>query len=258
MLHGGADLVGVHGGGAQLGHDHAGREVGHARGVFQRAAGRQAEAEHGDHGVAGAGDVEDLLRLRRDVQGLAGVPVEAHAALAARDEHGLAVEALEDAPADQVHLGVGLRRKRSDALHRLLQVRGDAGDAAVAQEVLDLRVHGDELAAAARQREQRLQQAGVDHALAVVGKHDAFGLADAVLHAVEQEADDLAAERLAALAVEAHDLLVARDHAGLQDGRAGAVLAHAVHVHAALPEGGEQEVALGVVADDGDQERPAA
>ena len=56
----------------------------------------QRQRERRDHGVAGAGDVEHLARGGRDVQRLAVALEQAHAVLAARDEHRAAVEPAQD------------------------------------------------------------------------------------------------------------------------------------------------------------------
>ena len=62
-------------GGAQLAHRQPGSEIGQRGAFIQRMSGRQRSRQHGDHGVAGAGDVELTKTIsRRDAQLIAAAP----------------------------------------------------------------------------------------------------------------------------------------------------------------------------------------
>ena len=60
----------------------------------------QAEADDGEHHVAGSGDVVDLPRPRRQQLGAAVGAHQGHAIAVERDEHGLHLEALHELLAD--------------------------------------------------------------------------------------------------------------------------------------------------------------
>ena len=63
---GGKQFVLFHGHGANLAHHDAGGNVGKLDGVLGQQSGGQAQGQHGNHGVSGAGNVEDLAGLRRE------------------------------------------------------------------------------------------------------------------------------------------------------------------------------------------------
>src|SRR5207245_8315344 len=92
-----AQLRGGDGGRAAL-HDHdATGHVGERRGLQRRRAAGQRQREGADDGVAGAGDVGDLVgAVDRDERGRAVALEQGHAAAAARDEEEARVEPLEE------------------------------------------------------------------------------------------------------------------------------------------------------------------
>ena len=86
------DLVARHGGDADLLDFQAAGDVGQADGRLVVGAGRQGHAQHGQHHVAGAGDVVDLPRPgRKHFRPAVGVD-QRHAFLVERDDGRLQVE----------------------------------------------------------------------------------------------------------------------------------------------------------------------
>ena len=81
--------------GADLAHDDAGSDVGQDRRVPERGAGGERATQRRHHRIAGAGDVEDVAGLRRQVVLLAAGLDQHHPVPAQGDEHGAEREAAE-------------------------------------------------------------------------------------------------------------------------------------------------------------------
>ena len=84
--------------GAELADDDAAGAVGDRHRLAQRQAAGEHRGEGGDHRVAGAGDVEHLARLGRDLHVAGGVE-QRHAVLGARQQQRARAERLRAAPA---------------------------------------------------------------------------------------------------------------------------------------------------------------
>src|SRR5436309_12465948 len=78
------ELGGAHGGSAYHADDNPGGVVGQDRSLPYGRTGGQGERQRGDHGVARAGDVEDLACHGRDVRGPPALFKEAHSPFPAR------------------------------------------------------------------------------------------------------------------------------------------------------------------------------
>ena len=83
-------------GGADLADDDAGGVVGEDGRFYGRCASRYREGERGNHRVAGAGNVEHLLRHRGNVERLLPALAEQHAQFAERDEQERRTQFVEE------------------------------------------------------------------------------------------------------------------------------------------------------------------
>ena len=235
--------------GAELGDDDAGGEVGHVGAVARREASGQGHGEDGDDGVAGTGNVEDFLCLRRDVDDFV-LAHEREAFFGARDDDVAQLELTHDVVRGLldglVLVADGLEKHRID----LLEVRRDVVGVRVLSPVCALRVDDDGHAVGVTGLDDLLAVLLGAGALAVVGDdHAVEALVELLVDVVEEAVGIGAGDRRGFLEVEAHHLLVAADDAEFRRRRAVG-RDESVVVDAARREFVEQALAVVVLADE--------
>src|SRR5262249_33238822 len=137
--YGSSQFVGADRGGADLADDDAGGVVGEDGGFLEGAAGAEGQGAGREDRIPGAGDGEDLARDRREPSDHAAGLEERHALLAAGDEDGLGLPAVEETLAGGVE-GRVVVDVDARGLTGLLAVRLHQRRAPVVREVCTLRV----------------------------------------------------------------------------------------------------------------------
>ena len=139
------------GGGALLADGDGGRRIRHPQRRFPIGAGGQRQRQRGGDGVAGAGDVAHLDRMRRHMDRLARARHQRHAVLALRHQHGLAIRQLHRflRGVGNVLLGVGAAAGR---LGEFLAIGREQRRAAIDREIGALGIDDHALAELASRR----------------------------------------------------------------------------------------------------------
>ena len=224
--------------------------VGDAHRGVQIRAGAEQRAERGDDGVAGAGDVVDLARDRRNVVG-AVRRVEAHPLLRARDEQRRRRRAAARSACAFAVISAS-SRQRPTTLPELAAIGRDHRRAAILVPVVALRIDEHRLSRGARALDHRRDVR--EPALAVIGEDQEIGVGEQPVEVGELGREHLVRRR--GLEIDAQQLLLAADDAQL-DRRGQRRVAMERRLHAV---GGEQplERCAGLVgAGDGQERRRA-
>ena len=196
-----------HRGHAQLFDFQAGGDVGERNGFFPVQAGHAAQAHHGQHHVAGAGDVVDLTPTRREVPRKTIVLDQHHAVGVELDQHrlgrGAAAQFLAGMDGvkrgDDGEAGGQLRLGAVGKQHRRAPIAGTIGSAAW--------IDKDGNRKAAGLGDHRGEQAGRTHPLGVIGNKDSPSAADLRQDKAGEVSLGRGGEGMALLAVNAEDLL---------------------------------------------------
>src|SRR5579885_1732308 len=249
----------------QLGRAHRGRAdlphhdprgmVGEHGGFLEAAPRAETEGERRHHRVAGPGDIEHLARHGGEFLDCPARLKEREPALAPRHEHGARLPALEQPTAGGVERG---RIGDVDASGRrgLFAVRLDQRGAAVVGEVAALGIDEPGKRLPAVHVGERVQELGVDRALAVIRHDEHVGRRAGTQHEVPQPPADGAIDGRD-FPIEADHLLVAGDDAGLLRGLAPRDHDHPVGARTARPKRGHEPPPRGVVADNAADRHPS-
>ena len=243
--------------GADLGHLEPRRRVGELGCELQVGTLEERGGEDRDHRVAGAGDVVDLARGRRDVDRRALGAEQRHPVLSPGDQERRAADLVQ-------HLGAGVNdlvlvpRRDPGRRLELLAVRGHDVEAEVARVVGPLGIGEDRLALRLGVAARGGQDLARQHTLAVVAADDAVHVGEALGDPLDEQLLQLVADPLTLLAIDAQDLLRVGDDPQLRCRRSLAVREHVVGVNALLLQEGAQAGTLGVLAHDAGEPHFAA
>ena len=181
----------------------------------QRRAGRQGQGQRADHGVSRPGHIIDFPRARGNMHSGFFLFKQAHALFAARDQHRMNVQPLQNLLAQAFNVLFRPHALNMGACHRFLKIGRHTGDLAVVGEIFDFRVHGNRDAALPRQGNQGADHRRVDHAFPVVRQNNRIDFRDQRLDLRPQLTADLGGQLGPKLAVKSDNLLVVRDNARL-------------------------------------------
>ena len=258
--------------GAQLAYDYARGNVGEDDAFGQRDAGGYGERKHRQHGVACAGDVEDLPACRSAVDaGQADARVvdlktcgwnvdavrrtfleQTQAVFSKSDNDGGASEMREQGAAGFFDRRV-IVKLAGDEKSRFLFITNDGAGSAIGKQARGFWLYesGDALAAAFI--EDALGEGVGDDSFVVIGDYQRMEAREAGLDSANQGLFDGGRERVAVLAIDAHHLLMARDDARLERSGALGIGDHAFGRHA-QPCEAAAKIARGFIGS-GDAER---
>ncbi len=226
-------------------------------GLRERPARSVTGGHGGDHRVAGAGNIEHRAGAGGDGVDLAGLLDQRHALLGPRGQDGAGVRIGHHVPGRGDDLGLG-RNRHARRQRQFLQVRGDAGRAAIAAEVAALRIDEGRNSRLFGQVDDGAGRRPIDHTLVVVRQNHRADLSDVVLRGLQQGRLLLRAQGVVLLLVRADHLLLACDEACLADGGALARLDAGVVDAAARGQDPPQSFTRIVRADQADDHGPTA
>ena len=213
-------LLAAHGVGAELSYDNARRQVGEEGGVPALESARKTGGEDGDDRIARARYIEDFLRTRRDMH-LFALAHERHAAFRTRHEHIFDSVLAHDVVGGLERLGIRILDGVDENLVDFLDIWRDIVGAAILRPVRTLGVDDDGHAVRVRRFDDRRRRDLAARPLRVVGNDDGVdALGELAAHEGEELVDVDFFERLRALEVEPHHLLMSADDAHLRRRRA--------------------------------------
>ena len=208
------------------------------------------QGEGGDHRIASARDIENLLRPGGDGEQAIG-PHQHHPLGRAGDQNGRDAIACHDRAGGGGAFLIAATGLAGGQRH-LRRIGGDAGGPGIAVEIGALGVHEDRQSGRAQPRQHRRRE----HALAVIGEDDGIGARRQGSLDGGQQARGLSlALRPRRLVIDAHHLLVAGHHAQLGGGGAGGAF-HQPVLDGGIGDGVAQR--LTARADEADQRGPRA
>ena len=206
---GGGELGARHGGRPPLQHDEPAGDVGEGGRLRGRTARRQGHRERGDHGVARARHVGDLVGPVDGEERHGAVSLEQrHAAAAPGHQEIAGVQAIEDEPAGLVDAPVVVQLHPGEGLDLWL-VGGRRGDAAEAGQIVAA-VHRDDRPGARGQGPHEIEHAGRHRPVSVVRHQEGVGAGAERGQPGQQGVLAARIELGLGLAVQTHDLLEGR------------------------------------------------
>ena len=210
------ELFATHGVGAELANDDARGEVGEEGGARSLETAGKPCGEDGDDRIAGARYIEDFLRPRRDMHFFA-VAHERHAAFRARHEHVLDPVLAHDVVGCLDDFRIRILDGIDENLIDFLDIGRDVVRAAVLRPIRALGIDDDGHAMRVRRFDDRRRRKVAARPLRIVGNDDGVdALSELAAHEGEEFVDVNLFERLSALKVEPHHLLMSADDAHLR------------------------------------------